>query len=114
MKTKAFLKDGELYTENGNKIKLLHNLLSGVVNIYYEAWINEENKLHRLDGPSLIYPNGCKEWYLNGLLHRIDGPAVEFHTGFKQYFINGWNYPEDEFFKESILNDIDIIIFSLL
>lgn len=33
--------------------------------------------LHREDGPATEYPNGDKEWYLNGKLHREDGPAID-------------------------------------
>jgi hypothetical protein len=32
-------------------------------------------KLHREDGPAVLYPNGYESWYLNGKQHRIDGPA---------------------------------------
>lgn len=41
------------------------------------------------------WPNGAKEWYLNGKTHRIDGPAVEHNNGTKQYWIHG-EYIEDE------------------
>ena len=34
------------------------------------------------------YPNGHKEWYLNGTLHREDGPAVEGANGEKEWWLN--------------------------
>ena len=34
------------------------------------------------------YPNGTKEWRLNGDLHRKDGPAVEGTNGDKQWYLN--------------------------
>jgi hypothetical protein len=45
-------------------------------------------KLHREDGPAVVYPNGAKEWYLNGRLHREDGPAVEYPDGDKEWWLN--------------------------
>jgi len=33
--------------------------------------------LGRETGPSVIYPDGRKEWYQDGVRHRLDGPAVE-------------------------------------
>jgi len=70
------------------------------------------NKLHREDGPAIIWNNGSKEWYINGVrhrtngpavivpgyykewyvnskLHRLDGPAVEWSDGEREYWING-------------------------
>ena len=46
------------------------------------------DKLHREDGPAVVYPNGAKEWRLNGKLHREDGPAYEHPDGFKQWWLN--------------------------
>jgi hypothetical protein len=34
------------------------------------------------------YPNGTKEWRLNGAPHREDGPAVEFANGTKEWYLN--------------------------
>ncbi|WP_276947111.1 hypothetical protein [Ferrimicrobium acidiphilum] len=33
-------------------------------------------RLHRLDGPAVIYADGSERWYRHGKLHRLDGPAV--------------------------------------
>ena len=46
-------------------------------------------QLHREDGPALEYPNGSKNWYLNGKLHRLDGPAREWPDGYKEWYLNG-------------------------
>ena len=32
-------------------------------------------KLHRIDGPAIIWPDGSEAWYQNDVLHRTDGPA---------------------------------------
>jgi hypothetical protein len=33
--------------------------------------------------------DGYKAWYLNGKLHRTDGPAVIWINDYKQYWVNG-------------------------
>lgn len=35
---------------------------------------------HNEDGHAVMYFNGTRAWYLNGILHRIDGPALLFRT----------------------------------
>ena len=42
-----------------------------------------------------IYPNGLKEWFLNGKHHRVDGPAIEYADGSKQWFLNGKRHRVD-------------------
>ena len=34
------------------------------------------------------YPNGKKQWCLDGKLHREDGPAIEYPNGFKVWYLN--------------------------
>ena len=36
---------------------------------------------HNEDGHAVMYFNGTRAWYLNGILHRIDGPALLFQDG---------------------------------
>jgi len=47
------------------------------------------DKLHREDGPAVIYPNGDKIWCMNNQIHRLDGPAIERVGDEKQWWING-------------------------
>ena len=42
------------------------------------------------------YPNGAKEWYLNGKLHREDGPAIEWGDGKRWWYLNGKRLTEKE------------------
>ena len=42
-----------------------------------------------------VYPNGDKEWFLNGKLHREDGPAVEYADGHKSWYLNDKRHRED-------------------
>jgi len=37
----------------------------------------------------VIWPNGTKEWRINGKYHREDGPAIEWIDGSKEWFLNG-------------------------
>jgi hypothetical protein len=46
-------------------------------------------KRHRVDGPAYERADGTKEWYRNGKHHREDGPAREWADGSKQWWVNG-------------------------
>jgi len=52
-------------------------------------------KLHREDGPAVEWANGTKEWRLNGKRHREDGPASEWANGNKVWWLNGELHRED-------------------
>ena len=43
-----------------------------------------------------VYPDGDKEWFLNGQRHREDGPAIEWSDGTKRWFLNDKSMSEDE------------------
>lgn len=81
-------------------------------------WYNEDNVLHREDGPAIedfdgskywfLYGNLCrkdgpavecsrghKRWYLNGKLHRVDGPAIELADGAKTWYLKGERMSEE-------------------
>jgi len=45
-------------------------------------------KPHRTDGPAVEYSNGSKVWWLNGKRHRTDGPAIEWPNGSKEWYLN--------------------------
>lgn len=38
--------------------------------IFYHVTRNYIHLLHREDGPAIEYPDGCKEWFINGKRHR--------------------------------------------
>jgi len=48
-----------------------------------------DGRLHREDGPAIIYPDGSRVWYLNGHLHREDGPAIIWPSGSRWWYLNG-------------------------
>ena len=54
---------------------------------------------HREDGPAVEYADGNKYWYKDGKRHREDGPAIERKNGDKVWYLNGNEVPEEEFNK---------------
>lgn len=57
-------------------------------NIY--EWRRDDNDLlHREDGPAYITPYGYEAWYLNGLTHRKGAPAVTWPDGMVEWWWNG-------------------------
>ena len=61
------------------------------VRTYY---LYEEGFKHRVHGPAVEYPNGNKEWWVNGHLHREDGPAIEYADGGEIWYIHGKRHRE--------------------
>ncbi len=53
--------------------------------VYY---YNEQNQLHREDGPAVECANGNKYWYQNDKCHRKNGPALEWANGDKVWYYN--------------------------
>ena len=53
-------------------------------------------KLHREDGPALEYADGHKAWYLNDKRHREGGPAEEWAGGDKFWWLNGKEVTEEK------------------
>lgn len=51
--------------------------------------------LHHEDGPAVI-TDGSKYWYERGYRHRIDGPAIMFADGGRVWYLNGMTMSEEE------------------
>jgi len=51
-----------------------------------EEFYDSKKRLHREDGPAVIWPCGKEEYYMNGHRHRLDGPAVVYPP---EYFLMG-------------------------
>lgn len=49
---------------------IYHKDLTQVASVWYFR-----GKIHRIDGPAVIYPDMTEEWWLDDKLHRDDGPA---------------------------------------
>ena len=63
-----------------------------------EWYLNGE--LHRVDGPALEWADGSKAWYLNGERHREDGPAFECFSGYNSWWLNSKSYTESDYNTE--------------
>lgn len=55
----------------------------------YTRWYNEDNAIHKEDGPAMISSDGREYWYIDGLLHREDGPAVTYPDGYQVWCVFG-------------------------
>ena len=64
----------------------------------YKEWL-VNGKFHRLNGPAIEHADGDKSWYVNGKLHRLDGPAIEYANGSKFWYVNGKEMTENDFNK---------------
>ena len=62
------------------------------------SYRNAAGKLHREDGPAIIFPNGTVMWFLNGARHRVDGPAIVWPGGTKEWWLNGVVYTKREYY----------------
>lgn len=62
----------------------------------YQAWFFM-GKFHREGGPALIYSNESEWWYQFGKLHREDGPAICGPNITCGYYLNGVSIPEQEY-----------------
>lgn len=60
-----------------------------------QVWL-KNGKLHRSDGPAIIYSDGIGIWYKNGLRHRDGGPAYfDPLTGDQIWYRDGEAHRED-------------------
>jgi hypothetical protein len=60
-----------------------------------KRWYDSNGKLHRDDGPAVVYTNGHQSWYQHGQLHREDGPAIENASGDKSWYQHGLFHRDD-------------------
>ena len=57
-------------------------------------YYNSAGQLHRDDGPAVVWRDGDKEWYQNGLRHRDVDPAVVWYNGDEEWYQNGLRHRE--------------------
>lgn len=60
----------------------------------HEWWI--AGRLHREDAPALIHPNGTQQWWRDGFLHRLDGPAITWPNGTQEFWVEGEKVNPDD------------------
>lgn len=61
---------------------------------------SKNGRLHREDGPAVVYPGQHREWWINGRRHREDGPALIAFDGFAEWWFNGFPYSKEDFFEK--------------
>jgi len=93
----------EYYTTCRQYILQLHTRI--LTDIYVTELYTIFGKLHRENGPAVIYSDGTQEWHLNDKLHREDGPAVEdlrcfapaniYPNGEQHWYLNGDLHRDD-------------------
>lgn len=53
-------------------------------------WYDQRRLLHRgMEMPAVVYADGTREWWVDGLRHRDGGPAVVDADGSKEWWRNG-------------------------
>ena len=68
--------------------------------LYSSIYYNDEDQMHRTDGPAVEWEDGSKVWVINNMYHRLDGPAEIYVDGDmirKFYSINNKRYSEQDF-----------------
>lgn len=61
--------------------------------------LNDDNNLHRLDGPAIEFKSGAEWWMQLGKLHRDNGPAIIKKLERKkifEYYLDGEKAEPDE------------------
>jgi uncharacterized protein len=89
-------------------------------NIQSKMWFDENERLHRNNGPAVIYYHDDLQhnkdyecWYKHGELHRKDGPAYISYMKHRdalyieRYYINGKSISKTDFKK--IINRKEVI-----
>lgn len=71
------------------------------------CYYDNENRIHREDGPAVETHNGTTMWYIHGIRHRVDGPAIERYNGTKEWYVNGTRLSEEEFLKRIKMTEDD-------
>lgn len=61
------------------------------------VYTDDNDELHRDDGPAFIYSDGELQWWHHGQLHCRTGPAVITRTGIKEFWVYGKQVSEQEF-----------------
>ena len=60
-------------------------------------WRNSKGKLHREgDKPAIVALDGYKSYWKNGRLHRDNGPAVIYQNGDVEYWLDGQRLTKEE------------------
>lgn len=62
------------------------------------------NILHRENNPAVLFANGHREWWINGMRHRQSGPAITYNDGLSQWYLFGIHLPDNDWTKQLWMN----------
>ena len=85
-------KNGKFYPTNDATVPTVREYSDGSSLLY---WINEDQKLHNIDGPAFIDDYGCVTH------HNRDGTRTKEEPRKSAYFINGIQYTKEEWLNSS-------------
>lgn len=63
-----------------------------------EIWhrVDQPDIIHREDGPAIIWDDGSKFWYYDGVNHNENGPSAIYRTGKVYWHYHGMHLEFDE------------------
>jgi len=74
--------------------------------------------IHRNENNEMIWPkkykysNGTQFWYFEGDLHREEGPAIIWPDGKKEWFLDGVRfYEESKWLNKVLFNEVKIELY---
>jgi hypothetical protein len=59
----------------------------------YQVW-RRNGKLHREDGPAVVYESGAQEYWLDDKRHCVEGPAIIWANGSQEWWYEGKRHRE--------------------
>lgn len=59
----------------------------------------KDDRLHREDGPAIIWSCGDVEYWVDGFIHHEDGPALVYADGNERWWIQDDELTEHEFLE---------------
>ena len=78
-----------------------------------KEWHDSDGKLHRDDGPAIMYASGTKEWWQHGECHRDNGPAIEYANGHKEWWLNDRYLSFNQWLDQANISDEDKVMMKL-
>jgi hypothetical protein len=99
------IENGNTFHYSDKEMLILHNP-NGPAIVWAEGhkahYIN--GLLHNPNGPAVVWANGTEEYYINGRRHNSNGPAIVERKGVNRYCLNGHRLTEEQFNEVTKLN----------
>lgn len=80
--------------------------------IQASTWF-QDGKMHRTDGPAMVFEDGDVEYWQNGELHRTDGPAIDYN-GLKEWYVRGRYITSSQEYQAVTFRTEEEMVFLLL